>query len=124
MTIQGPQWTPDSFPIGPGTNPVPNQTFPYIPSFPPPLPTLPPPVTNVIKCPDCGTWWRGYEHRCPSSSGWTSTTNTFIFNDNGEAVPQTNGGKSLKDEMDAARKKAKGGKSRKRLDTDPPDMIR
>lgn len=18
-----------------------------------------------VKCPDCGTWWRGSEHRCP-----------------------------------------------------------
>ena len=34
----------------------------YQPWYPPvnPAPTLPGPW----KCPDCGTWWSGFEHRC------------------------------------------------------------
>jgi hypothetical protein len=107
MTIQGPQWIPGGYPIGPGTNPYP--TLPAIPQLPPVT------TTDAIKCPDCGTWWRGYEHRC-SPNSFSTTTNFTTY------LP--NGGTSLKTEMDSARKKAKGSKSRKRLDTDPPDMIR
>lgn len=110
MTIQGPQWIPGSYPIGPGTNPVPNQTMPSFPYLPPA------PTTDAVKCPDCGTWWRGYEHRCSPNSFSTTTNNYTTY------LP--NGGTSLVTEMDAARKKAKGGKSKKRLDKRPPDMIR
>jgi hypothetical protein len=27
----------------------------------------------VLKCPDCGTWWQGNEHRCPVNTTGTST---------------------------------------------------
>lgn len=29
------------------------------------------------KCPECGTWWRGTEHRCPPVIATTSTNSTF-----------------------------------------------
>lgn len=28
-----------------------------------------------FKCPDCGVWWAGFEHRCPSSPQTTTTAN-------------------------------------------------
>jgi hypothetical protein len=27
----------------------------------------------MLKCPDCGTWWQGMEHRCPVNTTGTST---------------------------------------------------
>lgn len=27
-----------------------------------------------VKCSDCGTWWRGYTHRCDNSSGQAAVT--------------------------------------------------
>lgn len=33
-----------------------------------------------VKCPDCGTWWRGYEHRCAPQSSvrpWVRPENTI-----------------------------------------------
>ena len=28
------------------------------------------------KCPDCGTWWSGLEHRCPTT---VDSTGTFVI---------------------------------------------
>jgi hypothetical protein len=34
---------------------------------------------DPVKCPDCNTWWRGYEHRCPPSLPNVITTATPIW---------------------------------------------
>ena len=31
-------------------------------------------VFGPFKCPDCGTWWAGFEHRCREPEESTSTT--------------------------------------------------
>lgn len=34
------------------------------------------PVSGPFKCPDCGTWWTGSEHRCSVKTIVTHTTNS------------------------------------------------
>jgi len=51
------------------------------------------------KCPDCGTWWSGLEHRCPPlHQGWETTTRppvsmtvtcTCVYDDHGRRIVQT-----------------------------------
>jgi hypothetical protein len=31
-----------------------------------------------FKCPDCGVWWAGFEHRCRTTESRTITTGPFI----------------------------------------------
>jgi hypothetical protein len=48
------------------------------PAWGPFVPVTPVPITGPHKCPDCGVWWAGFEHRCQlgSVTGTTTTTTT------------------------------------------------
>jgi hypothetical protein len=110
---------------------------PTAPTFPDPTPSLPytyPVYTDQpVKCVQCGTWWRGTEHRCNLNYGVGTTTNNFTI------VP--NGGESLRDlearfdankDVQAAIAKArtqpeqrvKRKRKRKKVDKkQPPDIV-
>lgn len=94
--------------------------IPHTPTFPDPTPSLPytyPVYTDQpVKCPQCGVWWRGTEHRCNLNFVTTTTTNV-------STVP--NAGESLRDAEKRiaklmAPKKRKGKKVDKKQ---PPDII-
>jgi hypothetical protein len=64
---------PNLEPYAPTTPIPPIDPFPVFPDpYKPSQPFLVPSV-EPVKCPECGVWWRGYEHRC---SPLITTNNT------------------------------------------------
>lgn len=43
------------------------------------------PSRDPVKCPDCHTWWRGKEHRCPDRGAGGRTVARIVYPGSGTA---------------------------------------